>query len=102
MIRIRIGDVERELGSADENWINQQINRRQADGLSVCVRVIVKEGDLDMILSTPACGPSEGGSRPPRSSEKTVFNLWNQRGLSEPDFTGGNLIAFLKQLRHIM
>lgn len=102
MINVKIGEAERDLGSADESWINQQINRRRADGLSVCVRVIVKEGDLDMILSTPTCGSSGGGGRPPRPREKSVFSLWNQPGLNEYDFTGGNLIAFLKQLKHIV
>lgn len=102
MITIRIGETEREIGNADESWINQQINRRRTDGLSVCVRVIVKEGDLDMILSTPTCSTSSGGARPPRLREKNVFNLWNQRGLNETNFTGGNLVAFLKQLKHIL
>ena len=102
MINIRIGETERDIDSATESWINQQINRRRADGVSVCVRVIVKEGDLDMILSTPTCEPSGGGGRPPRPREKSVFNLWNQRGLNEANFAGGNLIAFLKQLKHIL
>lgn len=102
MIKIRIGEAERELGSAGESWINQQINRRRADGLSVCVKVFIKEGDLDMILSTPTCGSSGGGGRPPWPNERAVFNLWNQRRLNESDFTGGNLIAFLKQLRHFV
>lgn len=101
MIKIRIDETEIDISSADESWINQQINRRRADGLSVCVRVIIKEGDLDMILSTPTCA-STGGGRPPRPHEKEVFNLWNERGLNERNFTGGNLIAFLKQLKHIV
>ena len=102
MIKIRIGEEEKVLGSVDESWISQQINRRRADGLTVCVRVIVKEGELDMILSTPTCEASGGGGRPPRPREKTVFDLWNQRGLNDADFTGGNLVAFLKQLKHIL
>jgi len=102
MIKIRIEDTERDLDSVDESWINQQINRRQADGLSVCVRITIMEGDLDMILSTPTCRSSGGGNRSPRPHEKTVLDLWNQRGLNESDFSGGNLIAFLKQLRHIV
>ncbi len=102
MIKIKIGEVERDLSSANESWINQQINRRREDGLSVCVKVIIKENDLDMILSTPTCVSSGGGGRPPRPREKTVFDLWNQRGLSEPDFAGGQLIAFLKQLKRIL
>jgi len=102
MIRIRIGEAERELGTIDESWINQQINRRRADGLSVCVRVFIKEGDLDMVLSTPTCEPIGGGNRPSRPDELSVVNLWKQEKLNEPDFTGGNLIAFLKQLRQIV
>lgn len=102
MIRIRIGDVERELASADEHWINQQINRRRADGQTVCVRVTVHEGDLNMVLSTPTCGASGGGGRSPRPQEKEVFDLWNQRGLNDADFTGGNLVAFLKQLKRLL
>lgn len=102
MIRVQIGGDERDLATADEQWINQQINRRRADGQTVCVRVTVKEGDLSMVLSTPTCGGSGGGGRPPRPQEKEIFNLWNQRGLDDANFTGGNLVAFLKQLKHLL
>ncbi len=99
MIRIRIGNDERELSSVDEHWINQQINRRKADGQTVCVRVTVREGDLDMVLATPTCGASGGGGRPPRPQEKEVFDLWNLRGLNDVEFSGGNVVAFFKQLK---
>lgn len=102
MIRIRIGGQERDYDSADENWINQQINRRRADGLQVCVRVTIHVGDMDMILSTPTCGASTGGGRRARPSEQEVFDLWNQRGLDSADFSGGNLVAFMKQLRRLV
>jgi len=101
MIRIRIGEEERGLDSADEHWINQQINRRRADGQSVCVMVILHEGLLDMVLSTPNCGASGGGGRPPRPEEKEVFDLWGQRGLNDADFSGGSLVAFLIQLNRL-
>lgn len=100
MIRIRIGDEERDSAGADEQWINQQINRRRADGLAVCVRVTIHEDGLDMVLSTPTCETSGGGGRPPRPQEKQVFDLWDKRGLNNASFTGGNLIAFLRQLKH--
>ncbi|MGR3319291.1 MAG: hypothetical protein ACUZ8O_12540 [Candidatus Anammoxibacter sp.] len=102
MIKIRIGETERDLGEVDENWINQQINRRREDGIAVCVIVIIKESDLDMILSTPSCSSTGGGGRPPRLREQTIFDLWNQRGLNDSSFTGGNIIAFLKQLKHVL
>ncbi|MCF7822090.1 MAG: hypothetical protein K9M17_06590 [Mariprofundaceae bacterium] len=102
MIRIQIGDMERELASADEHWINQQINRRRADKQTVCVKITIHRGDLDMVLATPTCGAGGGGGRPPRPKEKEVFGLWNQRGLDNMDFTGGNLVAFLKQLKRFL
>jgi len=102
MIKIQIGGEERELDKADEHWINQQINRRREDGRTVCVRVTILEGDLDMVLSTPTCGASGGGSRPPRPGEKEVLDLWNKRGLNKADFAGGNLVAFLKQLKSVL
>lgn len=101
MIRIRIGEAERELANADEHWITQQINRRRANGQTVCVRVTVHDGELNMELSTPTCETS-GRGRPPRPKEKKVFDLWNKLGLDEADFTGGNLVAFLKQLRNFL
>jgi hypothetical protein len=91
--------MERELGSVNEHWINQQINRRRFDGQVVCVRVTVNESDLNMVLSTPTC-PSNGcGGRPPRPHEREVFNLWDKHKLNEIEFTGGNLIGFLKRLK---
>lgn len=99
MIRVRIADEERQLGTADAQWINQQINRRRADGQSVCVRVVIHGGGLDMVLSTPNCGTGGSGGRPPTTQEKRVFDLWDKRGLNNADFNGGNLIAFLHQLK---
>lgn len=102
MITIKIVEEERQLDAVDQQWINQQVNRRRADGQAVCIRVTVREGELDMVLSTPGCGTSGGGGRPPRPQEKEVLDLWNQRGLNEAAFTGGNLVAFLKQLKRLL
>lgn len=99
MIRIRIGDQEKEFESADESWINQQINRRRADGLAVCVKVTIHIGDLNMVLITPTCANASGGGRAPTAHEQEIFELWNRLGLDSANFTGGNVIAFLKQLR---
>lgn len=94
--------MERELACADESWINQQINRRRADGQVVCVRVNIQKDDLNMGLSTPTCGSMCGGGRPPNNREKRVFDLWDQRGLNDVEFTGGSLVAFLKQLSRLL
>ena len=102
MVRIQIGDMERDLVSADEHWINQQVNRRRDDGQTVCVKVTIHEGDLNIVLATPTCGAIGGAGRSPLPHEQEVFNLWIQRGLNKADFTGGNLVAFLKQLKRLL
>lgn len=99
MIRVQIGGSERELPNVTENWVNQQINRRRSDGHSVCVRVNIKNDLLNMTLSTPTC-PTGSGGRPPNRHEKAVFDLWEKLGLNKEGFTGGNLIAFLKQVNN--
>lgn len=101
MIRIEIGGngSERTLEEASESWINQQINRRRRDGVPVCVRVYIKEGELDVVLATSDCRSMGGGTRRPKPAEAEIFRLWDSLGLKDPNFASGQLIAFLKRLR---
>lgn len=102
MITIKIGPGEATIEQADEGWINQQINRRRADGAVVCVQVSIQEPDVHMALATPTCAGNGGGGRPPNEREKQIFELWCDRGLDQRDFTGGSVIAFLHQLRRFL
>ena len=100
MITITIGQDVRQLSSPsdiEESWINQQINRRRASGQSVCTRVRIQEAGLDLSLATPGCGGS-GGGRPPTHEEQRIIELWRERHLTQSEYTGGDLIAFLRQL----
>ena len=98
MIKVRIGETERDLEESDERWINQQINRRRDDGHDVCVRVVIEKGDINMTLSTPNCSHGSGYFHP-NDKERLVIDLWEKRGLNKKNFSGGNLISFLKQLK---
>ncbi|RJO62870.1 MAG: hypothetical protein C4542_01640 [Dehalococcoidia bacterium] len=102
MVKISIGNAEKDLGDIEESWITQQVNRRRADGVKVLVRVIVKEGDMNVVLTTPSGRTREGKSRPPRPREEALFNLWNQHGLNNDEFSVVNLITFLRQLKSIV
>jgi hypothetical protein len=105
MITIKIGTSERSydhIGAIDESWINQQINGLLRDNQAICVRVQIREGDVNMTLATPGCTGAGRGSRPPNTSEQRVFDLWERLGLSKTKFQGGNIIAFLKQARNIV
>jgi hypothetical protein len=101
MSKIRIGTNERALGDATESWINQQINQRRDDGHTVCVQVFLDEGGVNLVLSTPTCTSSGGGGRPPTAHEREIFDLWSRHHLDQNRFTGGNVIAFLKQLPNV-
>lgn len=103
MVTIEIGTSQRGWqDSGLESWINQMINPVHAAGLPVCVRVRIDDGPIKAILQTPGCSSGVGGSRPPNAQERKIFDLWDQRGLNRADFTGGNLIAFLRQLRTLI
>jgi hypothetical protein len=97
MIMVRIGNTEKELRDVRESWINEQLKRRRRDEGYICVQVIIDKPPLNMVLSTPNCS-GNGGGRPPNTREQEVFDLWERHKLSSSDFTGGNLVAFLKQI----
>lgn len=101
MIRVEIGNSERTLEEASELWINQQISRRRQDGVPVCVRVHIQERErgIDVLLTTADCPRTESGGRRPTTDEQEIFKLWDRLGLRDPVFTGGQLVAFLKQVR---
>jgi hypothetical protein len=99
MVFIRIGDEERRYDPADAQWIAQQIARRRTDGVTPCVRVTINTGDMNIALTTPGCASSGRGGRIPTPQENVIFDLWQQRGLNDPDFAPGNIIAFLQQMR---
>ena len=100
MVKVKIVTNEREINDADESWINKEVNRLRENEGSVCVRVRIRTHSLDFTLASPACGGR--GGREPQLHEQEIFNLWKKRGLNQLVFTGGQLVAFLKQLRQLL
>ena len=66
MIRVIIGESDHEYSSANEHWINQQINRHKANGESVCVKVLIQENNIDIGLVQG----EEALSKPTRMNRK--------------------------------
>jgi hypothetical protein len=98
-VRIKIGTSERDINNIESNWINEQIKRRRDEGTSVCVRVFIEHGGIDIVLSTADCPQGPGRNRRLTKSENEVVALWKKLHLNEDNYSSGNLIAFLKQLR---
>lgn len=102
MVKVQVGNEVRDWKEVDVHWLCNAINGRRDDKQPACVRVTVKEGPLDMILSTPGCGGGIGGSRAPNADEGEIISLWNKLHLNEPGFRCGNVQAFLVQLRRLI
>jgi len=105
MIRVKIESQEHKYDSINdinERWITQQVNRRQSDDQDVCVKVHIEQDSIKIVLNTPTCSSSGGGGRRPRPQEQAIFNLWKDRGLNQTNFSGGNVVAFFKQLRKLV
>lgn len=98
MVTIRIGGVERNAADADASWVTQNVNGPRHEGLAVCVIVGINEDGVNMRLATPACSGAPGATRRPNAREQLVFDLWRRLHLADPDFTAGNVLAFLRQL----
>jgi hypothetical protein len=98
MITVYVGNDQRSLEDADEHWITQQVNRRRADELPVCVRIEIRVDGANLTLATPACQSFGGGGRPPNVLERRIFDLWEKLHLNMLNFSAGNVVAFLKQL----
>lgn len=102
MITIRIGNDERRCEDVSAQWITQQINRRRDDNVPACVTVVIHQPPLNMTLRTPGCaatGLGGGGGRAPNDQERKIFDLWARLGLNDLNFSGGNVVAFIKQFR---
>ncbi len=99
---VTIAGETRNLSELEESWVTQQVNRRLRDGATVCVIVKVCTTGIDVSLPTPGCGAGGGGGRAPNRREQEVIDLWKSHRLHTTAFTGGNVIAFLKQLRRYL
>lgn len=96
-IEVEIEGVKRKLSDADPQWIHEQVGNRRRDGRSVCVRVHLTGDGIGLMLATPGC-PVSGGYRSASPEELPIIDLWRKRHLDQPEFTGGDVVAFLRQL----
>jgi len=101
-IRVRIGNQEHDLAQADKHWIISQIKDQQRDNGSVCVQVIINNGDVNLSLCSAGCPPAGGGGRQANPKEERILNLWEQHVRRESHLGGGEVVAFLSQLQRIV
>lgn len=100
MIRVQIGTFDYDLKDISEDELIKQIKGRRDDGVPLCIKVTIKSGNLNLVLTTPDCQGGNGG-RPPTVQEKDLFDLWGKMKLDTNDFAPGNLMGFLKQVQNL-
>lgn len=98
-MRIIIGPSERDINNIDPNWINEQVKRRRNEGVPVCIRILIDEGNINLSLATSDYPSSRGPRRTLTRAENEVLSLREKLHLNESNFLSGNLVALIKQLR---
>lgn len=101
MIRVYIDGTDRAIDQVTPSWLREEIESRREAGQTVCVRVTIKCGSLNIALATPGCATGGGGGRDPNAQEKEILELWAKRGMDRNDFNVGQLTAFLSQIKHV-
>jgi hypothetical protein len=98
MNRISIGDTERDLEGAPESWIREHVEDLRRLGKPVCVEITLHSGSVNMILSTPGCGPVQGGGHEANRQEMKILELWKKKGLNDDNFNVKELIDFVERV----
>ena len=96
--QIDIAGELRQLDGLDSEWVVQRIDRMRTDGLAVWVRVTINDGAVNIVLQTPGCPRTPGGSRMPNADEQRLFDLWDRHDLNDSHFSGGEVVSFLHDL----
>jgi len=100
MIRITIGNDDRDVRDVTFPWLRSAVEQLRQSGSPVCVKVSIAVGEIDMILATRDCPAGEGG-RPFRGDERKIFELWKARKLDTDQFTARDLEEFLTAIRKL-
>ena len=98
MNRIKIGNFERDIESAEPNWIREHVQDLRGQGTPVCVEITLNSGSVNMILATPACGPTSASRQEANRQEKKILELWKKKGLNEDNFNVKELIDFVERV----
>ena len=90
----------KQIAITDAAEINQQVNRRRDDGAAICVHMRIEANGIDLSFGTPGCGGGRGG-RQLSEREQRILDAWRRHGLLNDKFSGGNVVAFLQELRRL-
>lgn len=99
MSTIRIGENERQLDDADAHWMQQQVSGRRRDGINPCVRVHIRVPGADIALQSLNCPSQSGAPRQATPLESRLLQLWDKHQMNDANWSVGNLIAAVQQLK---
>ena len=101
MIKVQIEGIEKIFSELSVSWVHEQIKQRQRDGLSVCVRVFVTTGNIDLVLSSGECFSSGASNRRATKDECRIFDLWDDFQLKNVPINSGRVISFLQKIKQL-
>lgn len=98
MKRIRIGGAESDLDTVDLSWIRNHVDDLRRQGKPICVEISLHAGSVNMVLSTPGCGPFEAADRKANRQEEKILALWKKNHLNTNDFSTRELLDFIERV----
>ena len=104
MTTVHIGLSSRELDDATSRWVADEINTRNRDRATYCIKVRVDEQDAQVTVGTAACGFGGGGGAAPRFNEleQKIIELFEQHVRLHSSVQPVHLISFLQRLRGLL
>lgn len=99
---LRIGNETRTLAEASENWINEQIRRRRADGQDICIELSIQSERINVRLATPGCGNGGRGGRQANPYELNVIELWDSGKLNSREFSPEGVASMVKHIKRAL
>jgi hypothetical protein len=103
MVTIKIGSSQMSLSDSYEPWLADQINGRKKDGSSAVVEVDIDQGGVSLSFVAHDCPMNFGGSsRIYTPKEQAIIDLWQEKNLGGTGFALGDLMSFLKRLKHLL
>ena len=100
MLTVTVGNERRQDDSITEGWIQEQIGRRRADGITPQITIDISSDRANITLSIPSY--PGGGGRRPNELESQIFGLWRGLELDSPTFTANGFVAFIKGVRRLL
>ena len=96
-VTVTFGTAAAANDAVTGGWIQAQMRTQDEAGQPICAHVLVEGGDISVSLPVGNCTSGGRGGRALNAAETEVVDLYRRRHLDQPQFSPGELEAFIRQ-----